>query len=1308
MTATRTASKEAETRYHAQLADLLKRINDLQSTLKSSQTEASHYRAQSADLREQVQGLRLAVTSSEAEAARYLAQSADLSEQVQSLQLRLVATEQKAARKNEDLTERLRHIRLNERKNASTLNTLQQHVRELRHAAETRELAVYDLKGSTSWRITAPLRGIKLKITGGVLRNDLPSIPAPLSLASQSISEVATDLKKPTMAFFTICSRNFLAFARTLYDSLRKHHPESQFYVALCDAPEPPFAPDAEPFPFLYLDDIDLPQWREMSHRYNITEFNTAIKPFVIAHLMRKGIADCIVYLDPDIIVTSHMQELESAFADGASVIVTPHVTVPAENVEVSDIKMLQYGIYNLGFVGFRCGTETMKVVEWWGRQLIDHCVIKLEQGLFVDQKWADLLPAFLDRSLVLRHPGYNVAYWNVAQRNVVRSGDGWLVNGEPLRFAHFSGCRLDDSKVYSRHSGQFDASNIGDLKFLLDEYRNRVLANGHHRYQAIPYAFSWNGAAGINQHTPQPEGGGDGANTVAVGQGTEVSNLFEATAAIVSAVRQDKVVSDTETHTQLAAVDVLRTSEVRENGFLPLAKKVSQVFAKEMISGVRTRIKFLRPVNSAPHSIAPAVLAEKPTELLHSLQDDGARREHQTLSARRKRLTDIPPVERASCKLLFIDWSTPRPDRDAGSLTAYHLMQILTNLGYAVTFVPSDLNYLGHYTEALRSIGVRCLHREDIGSVKNHLEQEGADYAFAYLCRAPIAMHYCADVRQHAPNAKIILNTSDLHFLRDIRTAELDGSREKMEAALAWKQQELSTINSCDLTIVMSPSELEILKKEAPAADVRLIPLMFLEITDDAPPHAARRDILFIGGFPHLPNVDAVLYFAKEIFPRVRTQLPDVCWHIVGNEPPSEVTALSETPGIVVHGYMHDIAPLFRQVRLSVAPLRVGAGIKGKLGTSLSFGVPAVATTIAVEGMPLEDGRHVAIADEPGAFADAIVKIYGDEALWSEMSYAGRKAMLDCYSVPAGHRRIGALMDELSEPSRRIDVFDLRSRSAYLQLKEVMNSELITRRQLEHSLIQHDKDSFLINGFCAVCGSPSTFNTSFMYAYDRTEDGQPVPNWREHLDCTTCRMQNRIRAALHLFYALLHPAPNAKIYITEQMTPMFQWLKMRHPELEGSEYFGQESTLGSVRKGIRNEDMTQLTFADGSFDFVLSFDVMEHVADELMAIKEVYRCLRPGGRFFFAAPFAHVHAKKTIRARMLADGTIHHIMPPEYHGNPIDPEGGALCFRYFAWDLLDDLREAGFSNSRVLHYWSRDFAYLGVEQFLFVAEKLA
>lgn len=356
--------------------------------------------------------------------------------------------------------------------------------------------------------------------------------------------------------------------------------------------------------------------------------------------------------------------------------------------------------------------------------------------------------------------------------------------------------------------------------------------------------------------------------------------------------------------------------------------------------------------------------------------------------------------------KLLFIDWSTPRPDRDAGSLTAYHLMEILVYLGYDVTFVPSDLEYLGAYTEALRDLGVRCLHREDIGSVNTHLVVEGQGYDLAFLCRAPIAGLYIDDIRAHAPRAKILLGTSDLHFLRDMREAELSGDKARLEEAEDW---ELDIIRRCDIGIVMSEVEREILRAEAPEADVRLLPLMFVDVDTENAPFSMRRDIIFIGGFPHQPNVDAALYFAREIFPLVRERLPHVIWHVVGNAPPAEVLALGEQRGIRVHGHVKDIAPLFRSVRVSVAPLRYGAGIKGKVGTSLAFGVPTVLTSIAAEGMEVEDGAEVSVADDPAAFAQAIVDLYNDEPTWTRMSEAGRAAMLNEYSVAAGRQRIAA-----------------------------------------------------------------------------------------------------------------------------------------------------------------------------------------------------------------------------------------------------------------------------------------------------------
>ena len=1159
--------------------------------------------------------------------------------------------------------------------------------REAQLAAAYDDLAnrLRSVYASTSWRLGAPLRAIKTVLSGGAKASEavasldgaLSMLPAPAPVPSATYAPaVAARGPVPSFACFTICSRNFLAFAKTLFQTLKEHHPEIQFYVALCDAPAPPFNPAEEPFPFIYLDDLDLPEWREMSQRYNITEFNTAIKPFVFRHLMKRRVADAIIYLDPDIIVKGRMVELEQAFADGALGVLTPHVTGPAENVEVSDVKMLQYGVYNLGFAAFRACPEADEAMAWWGRRLIKDCVIKLEEGLFVDQKWADLLPAYLPRLHVLRHPGYNVAYWNVAQRRVTLENGVYKVNGEPLRFAHFSGSKLEDPSVYSRHTGQFNTKNIGDLVHLLNEYRDRVFGNDHARYQRIPYAFSWNGEAGVNLHTPEPEHLRQEASATPPSQTNAMSLPTEASTVVSMPPPRSG---------PARALHLVRTASNLAGGLPQLAAKATHVLATGGIGAVMQRVRFVET-------------AATEVELRKTLQA-------QAPSPTAVEAGATAPALQWRKRLLFIDWSTPRPDRDAGSLTAYHLMEILVSLGYDVTFVPSDLEYLGAYTEGLRALGVRCLHREDIGSVKAHLEQEGARYDVAFLCRAPIAGLYIADIRAHAPGAKIILNTSDLHYLRDMREAELAGDKAQIEAAQKAKDWELGIIRSCDVTIVMSEVERALLAQETPGCDVRLIPLMFVEVEPWSAPYSERKDIIFIGGFPHQPNVDAVLYFAREVFPRVRARLPDLTWHIVGNAPPPEVIALGEQPGIRVHGYVKDIAPLFRSVRLSIAPLRYGAGIKGKLGTSLSYGVPAVATSIASEGMHIQNGEHVLVADDSIAFADAVVQLYTDESTWARMSRAGRAAMLQEYSVATGRRRIDALMNGLSPTYPRIEAYSVQSEAHYHDLLEVIGSDIAKRKELETALIRKGAKDFSFQGFCAVCGARSSFRVGYQYAA-QTEDGDTVPNWREHLACTGCGLPNRLRAALHLFNGLLRPARDGSIYLTEQATPLFQRLRAQFPNLIGSEYLGDRYALGESWEGLRNEDLTKLSFAPGRFDYVLSFDVMEHVSDDIAAMEEVYRCLKPGGRFFFTAPFSQRHSSKVVRARQLPNGEIEHFLPPEYHGNPVDADQGSLCYRYFAWDLLDDLRRAGFENCRAIHYWSADYAYLGGEQFVFIADK--
>jgi SAM-dependent methyltransferase len=194
------------------------------------------------------------------------------------------------------------------------------------------------------------------------------------------------------------------------------------------------------------------------------------------------------------------------------------------------------------------------------------------------------------------------------------------------------------------------------------------------------------------------------------------------------------------------------------------------------------------------------------------------------------------------------------------------------------------------------------------------------------------------------------------------------------------------------------------------------------------------------------------------------------------------------------------------------------------------------------------------------------------------------------------------------------------------------------------------------------------------------------------------------MRAALNVLHTYAPPKSNSHIYITERLTKTYEWLATRYPMLQGSEYFGPSYSPGSTVDGIRHEDVMNLSFDDDSFDRVLSFDVLEHVPDPDSAFSELFRVLKPGGTLIFSVPFSSDSPTDIVRASIEGDGSITHHMPAEYHGNPVDPEGGALCFRYFGWEMLDMLRNIGFSNVRCLAYWSEEQGYLGQEQYLFMA----
>ena len=278
-----------------------------------------------------------------------------------------------------------------------------------------------------------------------------------------------------------------------------------------------------------------------------------------------------------------------------------------------------------------------------------------------------------------------------------------------------------------------------------------------------------------------------------------------------------------------------------------------------------------------------------------------------------------------------------------------------------------------------------------------------------------------------------------------------------------------------------------------------------------------------------------------------------------------------------------------------------------------------------------------------------------------------------------------------------------IRSFGEYSEYLRSMSAEYRSRNLTEQAL-GTEKGEFSVPGFCFVCDQRVSFSVDYSYGF-QNEEGRLLPNWREHLVCPGCRLNNRMRAAIHVFHEMCRPQPDCALYITEQTTPMYNWLKESFSNVVGSEFLGSSHSRGAINaRGVRNEDLTSLSFADGQFDFVLSFDVFEHVQNYRKAFRECRRVLKKGGVLFFTVPFDAHSAGNITRAEVQPDGTMTHLMTPEYHGDPLQ-ESGCLCLRYFGWECLDELKSEGFTEAACYFYWSREYGYLGGDQLLFISK---
>ncbi|HZX77173.1 glycosyltransferase [Lysobacter sp.] len=353
---------------------------------------------------------------------------------------------------------------------------------------------------------------------------------------------------------------------------------------------------------------------------------------------------------------------------------------------------------------------------------------------------------------------------------------------------------------------------------------------------------------------------------------------------------------------------------------------------------------------------------------------------------------------------MLIIDASAPDPSRDSGSLRMHAFLQLLREAGWQIDFVADDGAASVHDIERLAQIGVS--YRS--GNILPWLRREGARIDSVVLSRAPIAAQYRSLIRKFAPQAQLVFDTVDLHFLRERRGAAVAGSKILQRQADATLQQELGLIRDSDLCLVVSEEERRMLAELLPGTRVELLSNIH-QVHGRSASFEERRDLLFVGGFSHPPNLDAMQWFIREVLPIVRLQAPKIRLHVVGDITPQASETL-RGEGVELHGRVEDLSALMEASRLSVAPLRFGAGVKGKVNLAMSYGLPVVLTPIAAEGMHLLDGRDALIAESPSDFAAAVLRAYSDPVLWRELSDAGLRNIQKYFSVDVARQQVNRI----------------------------------------------------------------------------------------------------------------------------------------------------------------------------------------------------------------------------------------------------------------------------------------------------------
>lgn len=293
---------------------------------------------------------------------------------------------------------------------------------------------------------------------------------------------------------FTICSWNYLGYALTLRKSLASTNPELPFYIFIADRPNTELTDTLHGQNVIVVNENIVPDFESMALRYTIMEYNTSVKPHCFDFLFDVVGCKSVIYLDPDILVLGKLNEINSELEAGIDCVLTPHITLPLDDgKKPDDLAIARAGIYNLGFIGLSNRPQARKFVKWWRQWLDTDCVVDFSRGIFVDQRFCDFAPSFIEKTRILHDPGFNLAYWNLLHRPVERRNSVLYAGGSIVKFVHFSGFDKNKPKEFSKHQNRFTRRTIGELGPVFDGYIASIKANDRYEggaFSQIPYGF--------------------------------------------------------------------------------------------------------------------------------------------------------------------------------------------------------------------------------------------------------------------------------------------------------------------------------------------------------------------------------------------------------------------------------------------------------------------------------------------------------------------------------------------------------------------------------------------------------------------------------------------------------------------------------------------------------------------------------------------------------------------------------------------------------------------------------------------------